>query len=42
MVVWAKVCELTDGFFVVCMWFVCGNSDVSPKSLETIKCSSIP
>ena len=30
MVVGAKVCELTDGFFVVCMWFVYGNFDVSP------------
>ena len=26
MLVWAKVCELTYGF----LWFVCGNSDVSP------------
>ena len=25
MVVGAKVCELTGGFFVVCMQFVCGN-----------------
>ena len=30
MVVGAKVCELTDVFFVVCMLFVCGNFDVSP------------
>ena len=26
MLVWAKVCELTDDF----LWFVCGNLDVSP------------
>ena len=30
MVVWAKVCELTDDF-LVCMWFVCGNFDSSPN-----------
>ena len=29
MVVGAKVCELTDGF----LWFVCGNFDVSPKTI---------
>ena len=34
MVVGAKVCELTDCFFVVCMWFVCGNFDVSPKFIQ--------
>ena len=28
MVLGAKVCEL----FVVCMWFVCGNFDISPYS----------
>ena len=34
MVVGAKVCQLTDSFFVVFMCFVCGNFDVSPKTVK--------
>ena len=34
MVVGAKVCELTDGFFVVCIRFVCENYDVSPNHYQ--------
>ena len=31
MLVGAKVCDLTEDLFLVCMWFVCGNFDVLPK-----------